>query len=365
MTTHRVMSMAWVLVAAVAMLSGCQLHGKPHVARKAARHASAEPAAATPQANARAADSAAAAGVIAPGIVEPWGAQVELSAEEPGWIASIVVHEGDVVPAGRVLATLEDEGQRRALELAQADLAEAEAELERTERGATREELKQAQADVEASAARRDFALASAVRASRLKESGAVAETEYDRAASEAAELAALTRRAEARLQELTRGARAEDRSAARARAVAARARLELAEANLARRRVVAPSAGTVLLSRFHAGEYYTPGTGPLFVLGDLTRLQVRLEVDEIDALDVGAGASCVLYSDGEELLARGIVSRLAPKMGRRALLPESPTARADVRVREVFVEVAATAALVPGQRVWGHTPRIPGRSRT
>ena len=44
--------------------------------------------------------------------------------------------------------------------------------------------------------------------------------------------------------------------------------------------------------------------------------------------------------------------------MGRRALPLESPTARSDVRVREVFVEVPAAAAFLIGQRVWGHVAR-------
>jgi hypothetical protein len=43
--------------------------------------------------------------------------------------------------------------------------------------------------------------------------------------------------------------------------------------------------------------------------------------------------------------------------MGRRGLAIESPTARADVRVREVFVEAPtpSSSLLIPGQRVWGH----------
>ncbi len=360
----------WVIAFAVLMaasLSGCQLHGKPHVARKITR-ASVSQVAAGPGASARpaaAGDSAALANVIAPGIVEPWGAQVELSAQEPGWIGTIVAREGEVVQAGQPLAMLEDEAQRRALDLARADLAEAEAALEKTERGATPEELRQAQADYKAAVARRDFARVAAARTSQLKESGSLPEIEKDRTASEAAAQTALAQGAEARLQELTRGARSEDRSAARARVAGARARVQLAQANLARRRVTAPSAGTILLSRFHVGEFYSPVAGPLFVLGDLTRLQVRLEVDEIDALDVRAGAPCALYSDGGLLLAHGIVVRQAPKMGRRTLPLESPTARVDVRIREVFVEVSATAPLVPGQRVWGNTPRITRRNNT
>jgi hypothetical protein len=84
----------------------------------------------------------------------------------------------------------------------------------------------------------------------------------------------------------------------------------------------------------------------------------VRLEVDEIDALDVRSGARCALVSDDGTPVAEGIVDRLAPRMGRRRLSLESPTARADVRVREVFVEVVSGGPLVPGQRVWGHAAR-------
>ena len=359
-----------ILAVAVSMslvLTGCQLHGKPHVARKAARVPTLQ-AVAGPGAAVRAeaaGDSAALANVIAPGVVEPWDAQVDLSAQEPGWIAEILVREGEVVQGGQRLATLEDEAQRRALDLARADLAEAEATLAKTERGATPEELLQVKADYDAEVARCDFARAIAQRTRRLLESGSVPEVENDLIASEAAVQAALAQRAGARLQELTRGARPEDRTAARARAAGARARVQLAQANLGRRRVTAPRAGTILLSRFHVGEFYSPNAGALFVLGDLTRLQVRLEVDEIDALDLRVGAPCSLYSDGGLLLAQGTVVREAPRMGRRALPLESPTARVDVRVREVFVEVSATAGLVPGQRVWGHTPRNTRRNDT
>jgi multidrug resistance efflux pump len=348
-------------VAALAIAStGCGLHGKPKVDRKATlgksgagltASAPREPAAHTNRAD-----------VVAPGIVEPWGAQVELSAQEPGWISSIAVREGDVVQAGQLLATLEDRGQRHAQELAQAEVAEAGAALVKIETGATSEEFRQAQADVDAAGARASFARAAAERLQSLQLDGTVAKNDAERAASDASAQEAIADRARARLDEIKRGARGEDRDAARAGVAAANAKLRLAAANVARRSVVAPSAGTVLLSRLHPGEFYSPDAGPLLVLGDMTRLQIRLEVDEIDAPDVHVGATCALYSDAGAELARGTVVRLAPKMGRRSLPIESPTARADIRIREVFVEVPATSSLVPGQRVWGHTTRTPGQ---
>ncbi len=349
---------ALVLAASVA---GCGLHDRMQVERKVGARPAAGPSAAD---RAPAPASAARPGqpgleaVVAPGIVEPRGGQIALAARESGWIAVLAVGEGARVEAGQLLATLDDSAQRRAVELAAAELAVAAAELSRLEAGATPDERRQAQADADGAAARSQLARSGADRAERLHRQGIISDAEAEREAAEARAQGALAERAEARLHEVQGGARAEDRSAARSRVAAARARLGLAEAGLERRRVFAPAAGTILLSRFHVGELYDAGAGPLFLLGDLDRLQVRLEVDEVDALDVGPGRPCSLRSDGGVQLAEGTVERLAPKMGRRALASESPTSRADVRVREVFVEVTGAGPLVPGQRVWGHTPR-------
>lgn len=350
---------AWTSIALLALsapLAGCDLHGRPKLERKAsaASPSTAAPApAAVPPPEAPGPEV-----VVAPGIVEPWGDSVDVSALESGSIAEIAVKEGQEVAAGQLLARLDDATQRSAVELARAELAEAEAVLAKVERGATPEELQQAQAEYDAAKARSDLARSSADRTARLHSHEAVPDAEAERAADEARVEAAREEGAEARLAEVERGPRAEDRSAARARTAAARARLTLAETSLARRRVLAPATGEVLLGRFHAGEFYAVTSSPMFVLGDLTRLQVRLEVDEIDARDVSAGAACAVYSDGGARLATGTVVRLVPKMGRRALAIESPTARADVRVREVLVEIPAASKLIPGERVWGHTPR-------
>ncbi|NVJ06177.1 HlyD family efflux transporter periplasmic adaptor subunit [Myxococcus sp. AM001] len=299
--------------------------------------------------------------VVAPGIVEPWGGAVELAAQESGRVAEVLVHEGQPVTQGEVLARLEDEAQRHAITLARAELAEAEAVAERYQRGATSEERAQARAEHEAAASRAKQAAVDAERALRLKAAGTTAAADTERATSEARALEAAALAAEAKLQAIERGPRREDRKVVQERLQAARARLRQAEAALARRQVLAPLAATVLWSRFQPGELYTQGPQALFVLGDTSRMQVRLEVDEIDAPRVEVGMPCVLYTDGGARLAEGRVVRLSPIMGRRGLTTETPTARADVRIREVFVEVQGIASLVPGQRVWGHTgPRSP-----
>ena len=163
MTSRRTL-WTWIAVLALAApLSGCGLHGKPTVERKAAPAArSAAPA------QAAAPESVEPGKVVAPGIVESWGGDTQLSAQESGWIGQVLVKEGEVVAAGQLLGTLDDAAQRRAVELATADLAEAEAALTRLERGATAEELRPAQAAHAAAAARAALARSDAARSARL-----------------------------------------------------------------------------------------------------------------------------------------------------------------------------------------------------
>jgi multidrug resistance efflux pump len=339
-----------IIIAVALIASGCGLHGKPSVDRsKALAYAHPAPSPSGPP------DLAEPERVVAPGIVEAWGGNIELSPQESGWIATLLVEEGDRVDAGQTLAVLDDAAQHAAVDLAQADLAEVEATRAKTLRGATTEELRERRADAEAARARSRLAESDARRASKLGRESALAPAEVDRVIAESTAQLAVASAAEARLAGLERGARGEDRSASNDRVASAQARLDLSRANLERRRVVAPVAATVLLDRRHPGEFFTVGGAPLLVLGDTSRLQVRLEVDEIDAFRVREGAGCTLYGDDNRKIVAGTVFRIAPQMGRRGLAIESPTARADVRVREVFVEASGASGLIPGQRVWGH----------
>ena len=159
------MRTASVLIAALTIpLVGCSnlgnLHGRPTIERKVRPVAPDRPLAT---------EAVDPDTIVSPGIVEPWDAQVDLSAQEAGWIASILVKEGDTVEKGHVLATLDDATQRHAIEQAKADLAEAEAVVARMEHGTTLEELQQAQAEYDGAVAREEFARATAVRHARRR----------------------------------------------------------------------------------------------------------------------------------------------------------------------------------------------------
>lgn len=77
------------------------------------------------------------------------GKTIDVSAEVSGRVTSVLVEEGDVVKAGQLLATLDDEFIRLRLEIAEANVAAAQAQLALLETGARAEDLRQAEARVE------------------------------------------------------------------------------------------------------------------------------------------------------------------------------------------------------------------------
>lgn len=314
----------------------------------------AQPAAASADGNTTGVPRSDPQRVIAPGLVEPLGGEVDVAADEPGRLATLEAREGATVEKGALLATLESSSQEAAVALAHAQLAEAEAALVRARRGVTRHELEQARQERDAAAARAHISAEEAARSDRLKAKNAIPEAEWDRARSQSTADAATAAALAARHANLAAGTRREDIAAAEARASAARAQLAQAEAALARRRILAPIAGTVLWSRFEPGEYYTPGGQALFVLGVTTAYQVRVDVDEIDVGRVRLGAAAAVRTDaGGAPVALGKVVWVSPRMGRKNITTEAPTSRGDLRIREVVIEVPASGDLLPGLRVW------------
>lgn len=99
--------------------------------------------------------TAAPAQVSADGYVVP-ARYATLSTGAPGRVAQVHVSEGQIVAAGALLVTLENDAQRAAVAVAQANLAASEAQLAQLRAGARDEEIAQAEAAVAAAQAHLD-----------------------------------------------------------------------------------------------------------------------------------------------------------------------------------------------------------------
>ncbi len=127
------------------------------------------------------------------------------------------------------------------------------------------------------------------------------------------------------------------------ARVREAEARLQLAQAELAKTRVRAPVAGRVLQIHKEPGVQVGPiGRGePVLRLADVSRRRVRAFVEELDAGRVQVGQAAVVTADGfPERECVGRVVEVAGRMGKDAPESDAPGEYKDVYYREVLIEL-------------------------
>jgi RND family efflux transporter MFP subunit len=242
--------------------------------------------------------------VAALGYVEGARPEVPLRPQATGTIAKIHVRRSGQVTAGELLVELESAVQ-------QAQVALAQAEVERHEKD---QELAGNEVNRARNASSRSADSVSGLELDRLRIGHQLAAK---------------------RLQE-------------------ARARRRLAEAELAKTRIVAPFAGQVLEVNAEPGEMAGPGsTQPLLILGDLSRRRVLAYVDETDAMRVQLAQKAVVTVDGlagREFIGR--VSEVKARMGKRPVHSDAPDEYKDIWSRGVYVDLDDGGELLSNLRV-------------
>jgi RND family efflux transporter MFP subunit len=122
-----------------------------------------------------------------------------------------------------------------------------------------------------------------------------------------------------------------------------AQAELEYFETELERLTVRAPVDGQVLQLKVHLGEYASAastvfGQSPLVMLGSVTPLHVRVDVDENDAWRVRSGAAAVGFLRGNQKIRTPLTFvRFEPFVVPKRSLTGDSTERVDTRVLQVI----------------------------
>jgi RND family efflux transporter MFP subunit len=247
------------------------------------------------------AEKPAATGVAAEGRVVAYpGAEVRVGAERGGRLVRVLVEEGAAVRKGQLLAEIESDELRAALAEARARVAEAEAEGR--------------------------LADANLARRRQLTEEKILAVNDLDQA---------------------TR-----DVETARARVETARASVLRYEALLAKSRIAAPIAGTVVARRVDAGQMVETGDHA-FTVADLGRLRIEGEAHEADAEAVVLGTEVTITADGYPGRSwRGRLEEIPDAVTLRRIKPQDPSRPTDARVLAVKVAFAEPAPLKLGTTV-------------
>jgi HlyD family secretion protein len=119
-----------------------------------------------------------------------------------------------------------------------------------------------------------------------------------------------------------------------------AKAQVDQLKVEVDRRTVRAPLASRILQIKIHPGEYAQSGvvSPPLMLLGDDTRLHVRVDVNENDAWRIKPTASAIAYVPGNpDLSVRLRFERIEPYAVPKVSLTGESTERTDTRVLQVI----------------------------
>lgn len=293
-------------------------------------------------------------GIAAGGLVEPSGEERVIIPQLSGRLSKVYINEGDTVKAGQLIAEIENAEYRAALATATAELARRQAELAKAQAGARREEIDAAAAArSEALAAEHQAGAEYARRRTMAAQKLIAAEAlELARTQSEAA--TARRERADAELALLRAGTRAEDLAAATAAVEAARAERDRAQAFYDKSQIVSPVDGQVLKRDLREGETVVALSPlPLARVGDMSRLFVRADIDELDIGRVRDGQKAAITSDafpGQSFT--GEVVRVSRRMGRRNSISGDPAEKQDAKILEALIALDGTPPLPVGLRV-------------
>ncbi len=298
---------------------------------------------------------AAAPPVIhAGGVVEPAGEERLIVAESAGRIARIHVREGERVSAGQLIAELAAEDAEARVLAAERQIEVLKAERRLLLAGSRPEARALARARHHAALAETRRAESALQRGAALAGRGLLAEDALEELRRRAEVAQAEAEAAAAALALAEASARAEELAVLDARILLAEAELAAARAAHAKTRIRSPLDGTVLRLLLREGELVAPlDPKPVATLGDLSRLYVRAEVDELDLARLTVGLRAELQSDAfPGRVFEGRVERIGLRMGRRLLRSDDPVERRDARVLETLIRLEDGTSLPIGLRM-------------
>jgi len=286
---------------------------------------------------------------VAPGVVEPRLGEIKLMAPKIGIARQVLVQTGDKVIADEPLIRLDDEEARAriATSQAQVEMRERARNDQRAGKAANRRRAEDAVVDAEAELVQAKESFDAVARA---KHGGRGSDA--DMAAARAAWSVAQDRLAQRRAQLH----KVEDEpttplpTANEGQLTIARGELRTAYAGLEQLTIRAPVASTVLQVNIKAGASPSAPQA-LVLLGDLSGLRVRAEVDERDVGKITLGGAVVVRSDsfpGREF--GGEVISISPMVQPARISGSSNLS--DFSVADVFIELADPGPLLVGMKV-------------
>lgn len=294
---------------------------------------------------------------VAPGRVEPLSSEIKITPVVVALVSEVLVKANDKVFVGEPLIRLKDYELRARLAAAEAQVSLRERvrnDQRASGKAADRRRAEDALSDAESEVFdARSGADAAAI--ARRAGGSSDAQLNAARAVLSRAQATFKTRAAALRLVEEQRPLP----SQSEAQLNIARAERAVARAAVDKMTIRAPIAGTVLQVNVKVGETATPSSPqPLILIGDVSALRVRAEVDDRDVGKIKTGQAVVVRATAfPDRKIAGKVASIAPIVGPASVArgPRNPT---DVNVAEVLVDLSDPGPLTSGMQVDVYFPR-------
>jgi HlyD family secretion protein len=291
---------------------------------------------------------------VAPGRVEPASGEIRIAVPVVGNIETILVKANDKVFAGELLIRLDDEEARARLAATEAQVALRKGirnDQTPSRRASDRRKVEDSVADAEKAVVEAQTAVdAASVAKRRAKGSDETLKTARAALASAQERL----RQRQADLRRILGESNTPLPNQAEGQLNISRAELMVALNALEKTMVRAPIDGTILQVNAKTGELASPSaTQPLIVLGDLSALRVRAELDERDFGEIKIGQPTVVRAAafrGREFT--GKVSSMAPIVEPGRINARGSRSFTDVNVVEVVVDLDEPGPLAVGMKV-------------
>jgi HlyD family secretion protein len=262
----------------------------------------------------------------------------DLGFEVSGRVRELAVHEGDVLPAGALIARVDPELERSALAARDAETRAAEQQLALLRAGTRPEDVSALRARLDAARANEALLKLSAERTRALFAGRAVPQAALDQAEAEWTRATAERRAAEETLQAAAKGSRRQEVAAADDRLSGARANAELQRQRVARFELRALEPGEVLEVHLRTGETAAAGQ-PVVTVADTAHPYADVFVPQGAVGGVRVGAAATARVDSLVHPVAGRVERILRRteFSPRYIFSRDERAKLVVRVRLRF----------------------------
>ena len=292
--------------------------------------------------------------VAGSGLVEPATEIMNIGTSISGTVQSISVKEGQLLKKGDILFTIDQRDTVAQLGAAKAKLEVATRKVEQLKSMPRVEDVDRAKAIVAQRQSALDDATLRLQRLNAVEDQSAISANEKPTRMFELNLTTARLAEAQSELAKLMKGTYPEDLAVAVAEAKVADADVGMLQTDLAQSEVKAPIDGTVLRVNARAGEFAAAGTlrEGLVVMGQLTPLHIRVDVDELDAWRFDPNGKAVAVLRGGKIVEFPIeYVRTVPVVIPKRTLTGENSERIDTRVMEMIYRFQQdNPQVLPGQ---------------